>query len=199
MKDLLNHYEPMPLVISEHFNFNKCNREPNESIQDYVPELRRLTVHCEFGNFLDEALCDRFIYGLWSKAMQKKLLVEVGITFTRAFEIAQSMELAAQKTKLLQSIATTGSPTPDMNMLTFRGKGDSCYRCGHTNHTPTHCPFKNSQCLNCGNIGHIQQACMNKPTGNPLSHGRRGRGGGTRSRNHYTGENAVRMIEEQFD
>ena len=69
MKDLLNHYEPMPLVISEHFNFNKRNQEPNESIQDYVPELRRLTVPCEFGNFLDEALCDRFICGLWSKAM----------------------------------------------------------------------------------------------------------------------------------
>ena len=186
-KVLLNHCEPKPLVISERFNFNRRNQEPNESIQDYIAELRRLTVHCEFGNFFDEALRDRFICGLRSESMQKKLLVEEGLTFARTVEIAQSMESAAQKTKLLQSTATTVSPTPEVNMLTFRGKADSCYRCGHTDHPPTHCPFKNAQCHNCGKIGHIQQACRSKPKDSPLSHNWRGRGGGARSRKHYAG------------
>ena len=79
--------------------------------------------------------------------MQKKLLVEEGLTFAHAVEIAQSMESAAQKTKLLQSTATIVSPTPEMNMLTFRGRADSCYKCGHTDHPPFHCPFNNTQCL----------------------------------------------------
>ena len=202
-KVLLNHYEPKPLVISERFNFNRRNQEPNESIQDHIAELRRLTVHCEFGNFLDEALRDRFVCGLRSESMQKKLLVEEGLTFARAVEIAQSMESAAQKTKLLQSTATTVSPTPEVNMLTFRGKADSCYRCGHTDHPPTHCPFKNAQCHNCGKIGQIQQDCRSKPKDSPLSHNWRGRGGGARSRKHYAGgrgyNRSVRMVEEQFD
>ena len=47
-KVLLNHYEPKPLVISECFNYNRRNQEPNESIQDYIAELRRLTVHCDY-------------------------------------------------------------------------------------------------------------------------------------------------------
>ena len=51
--------------------------------------------------------------------MQKKLLIKEGLTFARAVESAQSIESAAQKTKLLQSTATTVSPTPEVNMLTF--------------------------------------------------------------------------------
>ena len=71
-KVLLNYYEPKPLVISERFNFNRRSQESNESIQDYIAELRRLTVHCELGNFLDDALRNRFVCGLRSEAMQKK-------------------------------------------------------------------------------------------------------------------------------
>ena len=50
-----------------------------------------------FGTFLDNALRDSR-----SEAMKKKLLVEQGLTFTRAIEIAQRMESAAQKTKEFQ-------------------------------------------------------------------------------------------------
>ena len=54
----------------------------------------RLLVKCVFGTFLDNALRDSRI-----EAMKKNLMVEQGLTFTRAIEIAQRMESAAQKTK----------------------------------------------------------------------------------------------------
>jgi len=88
---LLQHYEPKPLVISERFNFNRRQQAANELIADYVAELRRLSAHCEFGTFLDDALRNRFVCGLQSKAVQKKLLVEISLTFTCALEIAQNM------------------------------------------------------------------------------------------------------------
>ena len=56
VKPLLDHYEPKPLVISERFNFNKRQQGHNESVAEYVAQLRRLSVHCEFGSFLDDAL-----------------------------------------------------------------------------------------------------------------------------------------------
>ena len=55
---LLDNFEPKPLVISERFHFNKRQQGPNESVAEYVAELRRLSVHCEFGAFLDDALRD---------------------------------------------------------------------------------------------------------------------------------------------
>jgi len=102
VKDKTQHYEPKPLVILERFNFNRRQQAANESVADYVAELRRLSAHCEFGTFLDDALRDRFVCGLRSEAVQK-LLVEISLTFTRAVEITQNMESAASKVKQLQS------------------------------------------------------------------------------------------------
>ena len=50
--------KPKLLKIAEHFRFYKRNQQQGEHVTDYVAELRRLAVNCEFGNFLDEALCD---------------------------------------------------------------------------------------------------------------------------------------------
>ena len=70
------HFEPKPLVIAEHFNFHRCSQQTGESAKDFVAELRRLTIHCEFGNRLDEALRDRFVCGLNNETIQKRLKTE---------------------------------------------------------------------------------------------------------------------------
>ena len=41
-------FEPKPLVIAEHFHFNKRNQEPGESIADYIAEMRCLAAWCRF-------------------------------------------------------------------------------------------------------------------------------------------------------
>lgn len=58
---LKTHFEPKPLVIAERFNFYRRDQQSNESIIDFVADLRRLTLKCEFGAFLDQALYDRFV------------------------------------------------------------------------------------------------------------------------------------------
>jgi len=62
------HYKPKLLKIAEHFFVYKRNQQPGEHVADYVAELRRLTVNCEFTNFLDEILCDRLVYGIRDEA-----------------------------------------------------------------------------------------------------------------------------------
>ena len=51
-----------------------------------------------------------------------------------------------------------------MNKLTIQGKADSSYRFGCLDYPASQCPFRTAQCLNCGKIGHIQQACISKHT-----------------------------------
>ena len=82
VKALLDHFEPKPLVITERFHFNKRQQEPTESIADFMAELRRLSVHCDFEPFLDDVLRDRFVCGLRDEGAQKKLLVETKLTFS---------------------------------------------------------------------------------------------------------------------
>ena len=74
-----------------------------ESVRDFAAELRRLTVHCDFGDHLDEALRDYFVCGLTSETIQKWLLTEKELAFSGAIDIAQGMEAAAQNARKLQS------------------------------------------------------------------------------------------------
>ena len=60
---LQKHYDPKPLVIGERFRFYQRSQKAGESIADFTADLRRLSIRCEFGDFLDQALRDRFVCG----------------------------------------------------------------------------------------------------------------------------------------
>ena len=78
-------------------------------MSEYVAELRRLATTCEFGTFLNEALCDRLVCGLREKAMQRRLLAEPNLDLTKACEfIAQGMEAANRNAKEIQSKDSEG-------------------------------------------------------------------------------------------
>lgn len=88
---LQQHFSPKPLVIVEHFRFHKRNHEEGETVAQYVAVLKRLSEHYEFGEYLKDALWDRFVCGLKSVAMQKQLLTEVALMFEKAVEVAVSV------------------------------------------------------------------------------------------------------------
>ncbi|XP_053372930.1 uncharacterized protein K02A2.6-like [Mercenaria mercenaria] len=98
VKLLKNHYNPKPLTISERFKFNKRNQKEGETVSEYVVELKRLSTHCDFGTFLNDALRDRFVCGLRSETIQKKLLAEEELSFDQAIKISTAMEMAEKDT-----------------------------------------------------------------------------------------------------
>lgn len=140
---LKQHFDPKPLVIGERFHFYKQSQKPNESVAEFLADLRKLSIRCEFGAFLDEALRDRFVCGVRNETIQKKLLAEDGLTVTRALEIAQGIEAADKNAKELK-----GSENPSLHdSLHFAGekRKSQCYRCGHR-HDPKTCKFREAEC-----------------------------------------------------
>ena len=127
---LKGHYEPKPLVIAERFHFHKRNQVAGESVAQFIAELRRLARHCEFKTFLEEALRDRFVCGLGSKAIQNCLLNKKELTLQKAIELATCMEAAAKEVTELQATSTAnaasaGTAKKDVLKVTI-----NCYRCG---------------------------------------------------------------------
>jgi len=53
---LRQHFDPKPIVIAERYDFYKRDQAARERISEYLAELRRMATHCNFGNFLDQAL-----------------------------------------------------------------------------------------------------------------------------------------------
>ena len=96
------------MVIAEWFHFYKRVQSSTESIAEFVADLRRLSIHCEFGTFLNEAQRDSFVCGVEDQHIQKKMLAEDGLTMARAFGIAQGMEATAKNSKELhQDVSPT--------------------------------------------------------------------------------------------
>ena len=155
------HFQPKPLLIAEHFRFYQRAQAAGESVQDFVADLRRLAISCEFGEFLDQALRDRFVCGLKSKAIQKKLLAEDKLTIARAVELARGMEVAAVESKELKLPSGTHHSGGKNFEASSQGASatTACLSCGKSDHARWDCRFRNATGHDCGNTGHIASVC----------------------------------------
>ena len=158
---LVNHYEPQRVIITERFHFYKRDQSAGESITDYDAALRKLATHCAFGTTLDDALRDRFVCGLRHESIQRRLLSEKDLNYTKAMEIARAMEAADANAKSFKDAGPAirrlaGLPSRD------RDARIPCYRCGRTSHAPSDCKFKDATCNHCGKKGHIAPVCRSK-------------------------------------
>ncbi|CAH2311474.1 Hypothetical predicted protein [Pelobates cultripes] len=96
LKLLEDHFQPKTLDIAEGFCFYQRQQQSGEDIKEYVVAIRKL-------EYLPTALWDKFVLGLNSETIQKKLLTEQTLTLTRAIEIASVMEMAVRDTAALNA------------------------------------------------------------------------------------------------
>ena len=156
------HFEPKRVIIAQRFHFHKCDLLEGESMADYDAKLRKLATHCDFGNHLEEALRDRFVCGLRHEAIQRRLLSEVDLTYTKALDIASAMEAANRDAKAFQSVE------PMLKKLHSRAKAKDaqpCFGCNRPGHSATTYKFMEAECHACGKKGHIAPACRSKSKG----------------------------------
>ena len=151
--ELKRHFQPKKIVIAERFHFHRRNQAPEESVADFIAQLRRLATHCQFGDHLNEALRDCFVCGLKSEVMQKRLLSKVDLTLKQAVEIAQGIEAAEQHTQQLKTEAVVRRVYQKATRTTI------CNHCGKNNHKASQCRFKDAVCNNCHKKGHLAKIC----------------------------------------
>ena len=96
---LKEHYNPAPLEIAESFHFGTRVRKEGESIADFIVALKKLSIHCNFGVYLNRTLRDRFVCGLNYEKIQNRLLNTADLTFKLACETARAMEMSEQQAK----------------------------------------------------------------------------------------------------
>ena len=166
LTDILKlHYEPQPLVIAERFQFHRRFQTADESIAEFMAQLRRLSKHCDFQDYLEQALRDRLVCGLGNEGIQRRLLAEAKLTLAPALEIAQGMEAAERNAQSLK-----GSEAAVHKMNTSREPATQrpptrapCYRGGRATHDPKDwCRHRESVCHFCKKKGYIAPVCRFK-------------------------------------
>ena len=157
VKTLRAHLKPKPLVIAERFKFYKRLQREEESVAEYSVTLKQLSTHCDFGSFLNDALRDQLVCGLRHETIQKKLLAEDKLTFKKACEIAQAMELADRNANELKATESgevqavsdkhkfTKKSSATKQLQSTDGIKKNCYRCGGQLKADV-CRFRTEKC-----------------------------------------------------
>ena len=116
-------------------------------------------VSCEFGNFVDNALRDRLVCGIYDQA-QKRLLCKVDLTLTRALQTSLSIKAADARAKEMK-----GGESSILRV------SSTCYHCGKACHEPKLCRYKAAKCHKCKKVGHILPVCRSKVKKIPAGQG----------------------------
>ena len=139
VETLSKHFKPTPSEIVERYKFHSCFRKPGKSVATFVSELRSLSQYCNFGDLLDVMIRDCLVCGINDDLIQKRLLAEPRLTYEKAVELSQSMEIAAQNVKDLkvkqEGSGNTQPQQQEVHRLICpwphtRKTSATCYPCG---------------------------------------------------------------------
>ncbi|XP_064476256.1 uncharacterized protein LOC135390483 [Ornithodoros turicata] len=93
---LEGHYSPQRSIIAERCQFNRRVQHPDETVKDFITELKHLARDRELGTFLNDALRDRLVAGLRDEETQRTLFATEKLTFEVACKIALEKELRSE-------------------------------------------------------------------------------------------------------
>ena len=68
-----DHLRPKPVVIAERFKFHRRNQGDEETVAQYMAELRKLAEHCDFKDYLNEAFRPRSVPYALREVIEKDL------------------------------------------------------------------------------------------------------------------------------
>ncbi|XP_077547592.1 uncharacterized protein LOC144159776 [Haemaphysalis longicornis] len=97
VKQLLQgHISPSSSGIAKRCKFNRRVQNEQETVKEYIVELKHQARKCDFGEFSSPALQDRFVAGVRNEDTQRTLFAEENLNFDNACKIALGRELAAR-------------------------------------------------------------------------------------------------------
>lgn len=161
---LRNHLQPKPTVIAERYKFHQRNQLSGETVTAYIAELRKLAKTCDYAEFLEQALRDKFVSELASEDIKKELLKQkelTGMWNSRKYG-SSSQSLLFDGRNQRQLCASIKRERKQRKVKApSRSDKQECHWCGKKGHEPSQCRFIQTICHNCQGRGqHTDQ----KPT-----------------------------------
>ncbi len=155
--------KPKRTQIAARFIFNGRKQQASESVSDYNLILKELATDCDFGAELKTRLRDQLVSGLAHKSTQEELLGKKDLTYKDALELALSKECALKEAASIASTAVNKLGKSQHRFNKTNSQKKRCKCCGRSNHSSENCFFKDAECHQCSQKGHIRPMCpLNK-------------------------------------
>ncbi|XP_061704165.1 uncharacterized protein K02A2.6-like [Cydia pomonella] len=99
---LERHLQPKHSELAERYKFRQRKQSSSESVAEYVAVLKKMSITCEFGTWLEESLRDQLVCGMHSETIRQRLFTEEGLDFGKAYKLAVSMEAAERDAAVVE-------------------------------------------------------------------------------------------------
>lgn len=167
LQKLLDSYDayflPKKVIPMETFKFNNLVQGKDQSIEQYVTELKKQAKSCEFvftkpeciTSYEERMIRDRLIVGVYDKQIQARLLRETELDLKKIVEYCKSVNLSKEHLKTLNF----EFKEEQVNVVKAMEK-IKCPRCLYE-HVKNKCPAFYKTCACCQKRGHFAKACTN--------------------------------------
>ncbi|VDP89164.1 unnamed protein product [Echinostoma caproni] len=157
---LLNHLLPTKFQAHERAKFNSMIRTNHVSCREFILQLNKQASRCNYGDRLEEQMCDRLVAVINNLTLQRSLLDKKDSTFADARKICEQhddiLKGNSSKSVTLFQRQKTRPNLPLMAKCILKPKQNSssnekripCFSCG-AYHLLTDCRFRNAKCHAC--------------------------------------------------
>ena len=187
MEALQAHFKPKRNVVYERYIFNLCSQNTDESIDEFLTRIRKLSSSCEFGTLTDELIRDKLVLGIRDETTKLRLLKEENLTLNKALNICRASEVVNVQIKAMKASTSevegvnvlrtrpykkvTSKPPTKASKAAPNYKQQAqkqtnitkrkCYHCGRDQgHKLKECPAYGQTCNNCGKQNHFASVCL---------------------------------------
>lgn len=154
----------------------------DQSFNDFVADLKRLSLDCEFGNLRDDLVKDMIVTGVHDSQLRERLLRTSDLTFANAVKIGvaydeskvhtSALKKSMKVDKIRQNFKKNFKPGGKSGKSNFQGHNSQqhnfikyCRYCGGS-HQRAKCPAYGAECHNCKKMNHFTACCRAKGVNN---------------------------------
>ena len=165
--------DPRKNITFERHKFFTRSQKPDETIDQYVTDLKLKSRTCEFGELRDSLIKDRVVCGICSDQVRERLLRDPELTLQKAIDTCRAAEVTKAQMKNLteeektvhvvrqkqQSAAAFASDSQAQRTEKTGQQKIQCTSCGYKHFAQARCPAMGKTCLRCGGADHFRKVC----------------------------------------
>lgn len=154
-------FRPRKSIFRMRIIFEKLCQGDGELVSKWYTRIREAAAGCEFDNYLEERIRDKFVTGMAAGPIQERLCEEnVTKEIKDLVDIALGREATLQGANGAISVhqLKSSKPTPKQHVMTDL----KCVHCGKGNHSFAKCKYKEYKCKLCKKVGHLAVVCKSK-------------------------------------
>jgi hypothetical protein len=109
------YFAPTINVTYERYIFFSRDMREEESVDEYVTQLKQLSANCEFGTLSESLIKDRLVLGIRDKNVKDRLLRTKNLDLVKAVEICKAAEITNKQMEIL--CTTSGRRTDEFQSV----------------------------------------------------------------------------------